>query len=319
MAKKKDQTRRKMLGNSAGALLGPWAIMFGTGIAPLSKKDKRKRDRDDDRKRDRNRDDDNDDLDDDDDDAANGDGNGVFNFTPFSVALPIPEIKQPLSVGNPPYTPGDVFHGIAPEYFDRTVAERPDLNYYEAFPTRFYEMRMRSAITEIIPGVQTPVYTYDGTFPGPTFRARVGEPCVVRIHNDLDVETSVHLHGGHNPSHADGYPNFYVLPGRARDYYYTNTVPMRNGVPDFSESPSTMWYHDHAMDIAAHNVWLGLAGFFITTDHIEQDLVDRNVLPQEQFDVPLVFQDRRFNQDGTLFFDPLDHDGTLGDVRIVNG
>lgn len=243
----------------------------------------------------------------------------LFPFTPFSAALPSPPTKQPLAVGAAPFEPGAVFHGIAPEFNDRTVAERPDLNWYEAFPTKWYELRMRLTVQEIIPGVRTPLLSYDGIYPGPTFRARVGQPVVVRAYNDLNIETSIHLHGGHNPAHSDGYPNFYVLPGRARDYFYTNTVPMLNGVPDFSESPSTMWYHDHAMDITANNVWHGLSGFFITTDQLEQDLIDSNVLPAEQFDIPLSFQDRRFNSDGTLFFDPLDHNGTLGDVWVVNG
>jgi len=200
-----------------------------------------------------------------------------------------------------------------------SVGERPDLKWYEAFPTKYYELRMQFAQHEIIPGVKTPLLTYDGTYPGPTFRARVGQPVVVRAYNDLNIETSIHLHGGHNPAHSDGYPNFYVLPGRARDYFYTNTVPMLNGQPDFSESPSTMWYHDHAMDIAASNVWHGLSGFFLTTDQLEQDLIDQNVLPAEQYDIPLSLQDRRFRADGTLFYDPLDHNGTLGDIWVTSG
>lgn len=240
-------------------------------------------------------------------------------FAPFSVPLPLPPEKQPIAVGEAPFAPGAVFHGIAPEFFDRRVAENPRQNWYEAFPAKWYELRMRETVREIVPGIRTPLFGYDGIYPGPTIRARVGQPVVVRAYNDLSIETSIHLHGGHNPAHADGYPNFYVLPGRARDYFYTNTVPMLNGQPDFSESPSTMWYHDHAMDITAANVWHGLSGFFLTTDDLEEDLIRRNVLPAPQFDIPLAFQDRRFNPDGTLFYDPLDHDGTMGNVWVVNG
>lgn len=242
-----------------------------------------------------------------------------FTFTPFTVALPVPRTKTPLAVGQAPFVPGDVFHGIAPEFRDRRVAERPDLTWYEAFPTKWYQLRMQMTVQQVIPRVRTPLFGYDGLYPGPTFRARVGQPVVVRAYNDLNIETSIHLHGGHNPAHSDGYPNFYVLPNRARDYFYTNTVPMLNGRPDFSESPSTMWYHDHGMDIAASNVWYGLSGFFLTTDDLEQDLIDRNVLPAEQFDIPVSLQDRRFKSNGALFFDPLDHNGTLGDVWVVNG
>lgn len=242
-----------------------------------------------------------------------------FKFTPFSVPLPMPELLQPLSIGQPPYTPGAVFHGIAPEYFDRRVAERPDLNFFSNRPTKFYQMRMTPAVHEIIPGVRTPIYGYNGVYPGPLLRFRIGEPAVVRMWNDLAIETSVHLHGGHNPAHSDGYPTFYVLPGKARDYFYPNTVPMRNGVPDFTESPSTLWYHDHAMDITAGSVWKGLCGFALCTDDLEDDLIARNVLPAEAFDMPLCLQDRRLNPDGTLFYDHLDFDGTLGNIWVVNG
>jgi FtsP/CotA-like multicopper oxidase with cupredoxin domain len=130
---------------------------------------------------------------------------------------------------------------------------------------------------------------------------------------------STHLHGGHNPSHSDGYPNFYILPGQARDYFYTNTVPSTNGVGDISESPSTCWYHDHAMDIAGDTCVHGLAGFYLQYDDLELNLIRRNVLPADQYDIPVLIQDRRFNSDGTIFYDPLDHNGYLGDVYVVNG
>lgn len=232
-------------------------------------------------------------------------------FTPFTQDLPIPPVLQPLAVGNPPFTPGAVFHGIAPEF--------ANLAQFETFPTKYYEVRIRPTVAEIIPGIQTPMYGYNGLVPGPTIRARIGEPGVIRFHNDLAIENSVHYHGGHTPAHSDGYPNFYVLPGKARDYFYPNTVPRHNGQLDFTESPSTGWYHDHAMDITAETVLRGLAGFYLNFDDLEQNLIDSNVLPGDPFDIPVVIQDKRFNPDGTIFFDPLDHDGYIGDVFLCNG
>ncbi len=242
-----------------------------------------------------------------------------FGYVPFTQEMPVAPVKQPLAVGTAPFEVGNVFHGVAPEYFNRVAAENGQ-PYYEAFPTAFYEMRIQESTHEFFPGVQTPVYGYDGMVPGPTFKARVGQPVVIRQINELpDLEQSVHLHGGHNPAHSDGYPNFYVLPGEARDYYYTNTVPFERGEPDFTESPSTMWYHDHAMDLTAETVVKGLAGFFITQDDLEVGLVENNTLPRDEFDIPVVIQDKTFNPDGTIFFDPLDHNGYLGDTFIVNG
>lgn len=234
-----------------------------------------------------------------------------FTIIPFQADLPIPAVIRPLAVGKAPYTPGACFHGIAPEF--------SDLKLYETVPTKYYSLDMVPAVHEFIPGVKTPVWTYGGTVPGPTFRTLTGEPVVVRVTNRLPVETSVHLHGGHLPAHSDGYPTFYVLPGKARDYFYPNTVPLRNGTRDITESPSTCWYHDHAMDITGHNAYMGLQGFYLNFDTLENNLIANNVLPGGIYDVPLALADKRFNADGSLYYDFLNHDGELGDIFCVNG
>ena len=230
---------------------------------------------------------------------------------PFQTVLPVPPVLQPLTSrnGQAPFVPGSAFHGIAPEFAD--VAK------YSQFPLKYYTVDMRPSRHEFIPGVKTPVWTYNGIVPGPTIKARIGEPIVVRFRNRLSVETSVHLHGGHSPSHSDGYPTYFIEPGKDRDYFYPNTVPMHNGHLDYSESISTAWYHDHAMDIAGPNVFFGLSGLYLCTDRIEENLIASNVLPR--LDVPLVLCDRRFNADGTFYYDMLDHDGAIGDIFLVNG
>jgi FtsP/CotA-like multicopper oxidase with cupredoxin domain len=230
---------------------------------------------------------------------------------PFQAVLPVPPVLQPLSsrTGQPPFVPGSAFHGIAPEFAD--VAK------YTQFPLKYYTVEMKPGLHEFIPGVKTPVWAYNGIVPGPTIRARIGEPIVVRFRNRLTVETSVHLHGGHNPSSSDGNPIYFVDPGKDRDYFYPNTVPLHQGKPDYSESISTTWYHDHAMDVSGPNVYFGLSGLYLSTDHIEDALLGSNVLPR--MDVPLVLSDRRFNANGTLYYDMLDHDGAIGDIFLVNG
>src|SRR5262249_36590210 len=37
------------------------------------------------------------------------------------------------------------------------------------------------------------------------------------------------------------------------------------------------------------------------------------------FDLPIVIQDKMFADDGSLVFDPLNHDGFLGDTYVING
>ncbi len=198
-----------------------------------------------------------------------------------------------------------------------------------------YLVHMKRARVEIIPGVQTEIFGYEGQYPGPTIVGHIGTPDVVRFVNkaddsttpspdDLGVETSIHQHGGHNPSTSDGLPmaDLLIFPGKFRDYCYPNEpTGAADGDPDPNDNPSTLWYHDHATDITGENVYRGLAGLYPTTDALEDGLIAAGTLPPvgSAFDVPLVLQDRRFNADGSLFYNPFEHDGFLGDVFVVNG
>jgi FtsP/CotA-like multicopper oxidase with cupredoxin domain len=244
-------------------------------------------------------------------------------FEKWSQPMAVAAIKQCCGIGkeNAPFEVGNCEHGVAPEYFDRRCSEDSSKYYPELHPEKYYDLTIKDGMTEIIPGVQTPICGYDGTFPGPTFISKGCEPIVVRVKNECHFELSVHLHGGHNPSHPDGYPNFYVMPGCSRDYFYTNTIPYHDGHPDVGEAPSTMWYHDHGMDVTAETVMLGQAGFHLQFDELEQGLCDNNVLPSAggPCDIPIAIKDFRFNADGTIWFDPLDHNGYLGDVTTANG
>lgn len=111
-----------------------------------------------------------------------------------------------------------------------------------------YVMTMQPATAEIIPGVQSQVLTFNGSFPGPLIRARRGRPVVIQQRNRLDVPVSVHLHGGEVEPQHDGQPMETIAPGADRTYYYPNTQPH-----------ASLWYHDHAHHIESENVYRGLA------------------------------------------------------------
>jgi FtsP/CotA-like multicopper oxidase with cupredoxin domain len=303
--------------------------------------------------------------------------------TPFPVrkwasAVPVPTLKRPDYVGvqpdvwgtkfAPQPSPGGLpalaadvdptqasYGGIAPEFYNQTVAGTTTPYYTTGQLTSWYSQREGARPQVVVDGANqtylTEIFGYDSTMPGSTFKTRVGQPVVVRHWNDLPLypgmpagmvqRESVHLHGGHNPAHVDGYPSFVINPGMYRDYYYANTVPMgSDGKPDMSESPSTMWYHDHGEDITDLNVVMGLAGFWLSFDDAELNLIKNHVLPgwwktsaewNEQefmennspYDIPLALSDRQFNADGSFFYDgfPIGNntDGYLGDVMLVNG
>src|SRR5688500_11991396 len=57
-----------------------------------------------------------------------------------------------------------------------------------------YAITIQEGRAEIIPGTLTPVYGYDGIYPGPTIRVRKGRTAVVRQTNGLPFAQNVHLH-----------------------------------------------------------------------------------------------------------------------------
>ncbi|WP_297622946.1 multicopper oxidase domain-containing protein [Nocardioides sp.] len=193
---------------------------------------------------------------------------------------------------------------------------------------------MRRALVRTMPhGPRTAMWTYDGTYPGPTIRRRGGRGTQVTIVNRLPRgagSMSTHLHGDHHASADDGQPTTQLIRrGDSRTYDYPLTVDGR------AEPGSFFWYHDHRMDRTARNNWRGLQGMFVVTDPPTPGLR----LPSGARDVPLMISERSFRADNQLadpFADgprmvghhgqmawvgpqsPPD-DATVGDTVLVNG
>jgi spore coat protein A len=201
---------------------------------------------------------------------------------------------------------------------------------------------VREAAIQVLPGAKTRMWTFDGTFPGPTIRRRAGHRTRVTFHHELPAaagELSVHLHGGHNRSRFDGQPggltashptslfcdipqglssrqsgnDLLIHPGGRRTYVYDLT---EDGRP---ERAAFQWYHDHRLDRTARNIWRGLAGMWIVDDELDESLP----LPAGERDIPLMIVDRSFDRHNQLT-DPFTsrlppNDGVLGGCVLVNG
>ncbi len=199
--------------------------------------------------------------------------------------------------------------------------------------TDTYQLMQRRATVDIIPGLPTEIWGFDGRFPGPTILARSGRPVTVQVENRLTVPTVVHLHGGHTPAESDGYPTDLILPtggtgGWGSRRAAGNVTPgKRDYRYPLQQRASTLWYHDHTMDFTGPNVYRGLAGFFIIGD----DSDDALPLPRGDHDLPLMICDRAFGADGSFRYPALSPEqdsagvqtaylaGVLGDVLLVNG
>ncbi|PRX45392.1 FtsP/CotA-like multicopper oxidase with cupredoxin domain [Prauserella shujinwangii] len=197
-----------------------------------------------------------------------------------------------------------------------------------------YDITQRVREVEIVPGYRTPVFGYDGMFPGPTIRSRRGRTAVVTHHNELPVPAVVHLHGGHTPPEHDGYPVDLIHPEgwRADQHGGHMAGDTRRGSREYvyplDQPAATLWYHDHRMDFTAPQVWRGLAGFHLVQD----DVTDALPLPHGDRDIPLMICDRAFAEDGSFRYPALDPslrhtpgvrpeymEGVAGDVILVNG
>ena len=154
---------------------------------------------------------------------------------------------------------------------------------------------MRQARVRMLPtGPKTRMWTYGGTYPGPTIVRPAGRETRVRFVHRLPRRAgalSVHLHGDHHASEHDGQPTTQLIRrGQARTYDYPLTY---GGLP---EPSSFFFYHDHRMDRTARNGWRGLQGMFLVKDSAERSLR----LPTGKRDVPLMMVDRSFRVDNEL-------------------
>ncbi len=227
---------------------------------------------------------------------------------PFQVPLPIPPTLKPVRTGA---------------------------------ATDYYEIVQRAGTQEILPGLKTEVWGYNGIFPGLTVEARSGRNVEIRQWNDLPVPVATHLHGGRTPPENDGYPTDLILPkGHEHDpFAHAGHGSMRGHSHFFKDyrypneqRAATLWYHDHRMDFTGPQVYKGLAGLYLLRDEVEDSLP----LPRDEKEVPLVIADRTFQEDGTLYYPSIDpslaeepgvlasatntvYSGVFGDTVLVNG
>jgi spore coat protein A len=178
----------------------------------------------------------------------------------------------------------------------------------------------------------SPVWTYDGSVPGPTIDVRRGAVLEVLWENHLSGSlpvvvtvapeyaddgvpaqclpgrsggrpdpaaaaltgfSVVHLHGGMTHASSDGWTENLAAPGQQALHAYPN-----------DQRAAMLWYHDHVMGVTRFNVYAGLAGLWIVRDDRERELE----LPEgPPYEVPLLLADRNFdtNADGSLSGDLL--------------
>ncbi|MEW9502761.1 multicopper oxidase family protein [Jeotgalibacillus marinus] len=112
----------------------------------------------------------------------------------------------------------------------------------------------------------------------------------------IPVPFVTHLHGGEVRSDSDGNPEGWYTAGEEETgIAFTGS---RFTYPNQQEA-TTLWYHDHTLGITRLNIFAGLAGFYLLRDPNSEI---EPFLPSGSFEIPIIIQDRSFNEDGSLLF-----------------
>jgi FtsP/CotA-like multicopper oxidase with cupredoxin domain len=158
-------------------------------------------------------------------------------------------------------------------------------------------------------GKPTLTYGYSAPILGPVLRVRRGDEVEMAVENALDVPTTVHWHGLLAPGDVDGGPQQPINPGRTW-----------RPILKVNQPAATLWYHPHPHHDTARQIYMGMAGMLIVADDTESRLGVPHTFGVD--DLPIILQDRSFDSDGSLDYDPGPLDivyGARGDTVIVNG
>lgn len=170
-------------------------------------------------------------------------------------------------------------------------------------PTRVWRYH-----AEVHKGDRARIVEMPRSYLGPIIKVNQGEKIRIRFRNTIPEASIVHWHGLHVPAIMDGHPRYVVSQGQS--YLYEFEVKNRAG---------TYWYHPHPHGRTGPQVYRGLAGLFLVSDAEERAAG----LPDGEYDVPLVIQDRTFDPQNQLLYMSGNRmeqmTGFLGDLILVNG
>ena len=167
--------------------------------------------------------------------------------------------------------------------------------------------RVQKYYARVLKGPEDSLLQLKGNYLGPVMNLQQGQKVRVFFNNKLNEPSIIHWHGLHVPQKSDGHPMYAIKPGQ--QYVYEFEVLNRAG---------TSFYHSHTHEMTATQVYKGLAGMIRVTDEHEQKLD----LPTGEYDLPLVIQDRTFDDDNDLVYIrrmPQRMMGFLGEMILVNG
>lgn len=172
-----------------------------------------------------------------------------------------------------------------------------------------FNLNVQEGSVEFLNGAKTKTFGVNTDFLGPTIKVQRDDNVKINVKNSLKEDTVLHWHGLKVPGINDGGPNRSIKPNNSWTTQYK-----------IEQRASMCWYHPHTHEKTGYQVFMGIAGLFIIEDEDSNSLN----LPKEYGidDIPLVFQDRRFDIKGQFLYKQSMHDtmmGVTGSISLVNG
>jgi len=185
-----------------------------------------------------------------------------------------------------------------------------------------FDLYCKPSKVSILTGAETQVLQYSAvlkkgpketlvdipsSYLGPIIRLQQGQKVRIVLHNGLSQVSVTHWHGLHVPAEMDGHPMYAIDSGGTLVYEFE--VLNRAGMNI---------YHPHPHEATAKQVYQGLAGALFVHDEEEAKLE----LPTGEYEIPIVIQDRSFDEQNQLIYVRNKHDrmlGFYGDRILVNG
>ncbi len=172
-----------------------------------------------------------------------------------------------------------------------------------------YNLNVQEGVVEFLKNGKTKTYGVNTDFLGPTIRVKRDDTVKINVKNSLKEETVLHWHGVIVPGINDGGPNRAIQPNDTWSTQYK-----------INQRSSLCWYHPHTHKKTDYQVFMGIAGLFLIDDEESMNIK----LPKEYGvdDIPLVFQDRRFDENAQFVHKQSMHDvmmGLTGNIFLVNG
>lgn len=219
-----------------------------------------------------------------------------------AITTLLPSLAFCTSSGQQKTIPGNynVNESFNPETDIELTAAPSELQLFSGNKTNVYTYQ-----SKLLKGEQHALEKLAGSYLGPIIRVKQGQKIRIRFKNQLPRESVIHWHGLHIPPEMDGHPMYAIENGK--QYIYEFEVNNR---------PGTYWFHPHPDKITGPQVYQGLAGLFIVED-------DNSGLPSGENDIPLIIQDRIFDDSNQLIYLQNNRmgqmQGFLGNRVLVNG